>query len=182
MRQRLPPALQQRDFRFLWSAVLSMRFAENMIAVAVGWQVYAIHRNPLDLGLIGLAEFVPLPLLALPAGHLADKVPRRLIAMLSLTIMVCVAAALLVVTVQGADVVWPYYVLASATGVASGLGWPAYAALAPEVVPVDLVAGAVALRSVASTTAVIVGPAVGGLLFAWRPEAVYALAAVLFYR
>ena len=180
MRQRLPPALQQRDFRFLWSAVLSMRFAENMIAVAVGWQVYAIHRNPLDLGLIGLAEFLPLPLLALPAGHLADKVPRRLIAALSLAIMVGVAAALLAVTVANTGVVWPYFVLASATGVASAIGWPAYAALTPEVVPVDLVPGAVALRSVASTTAVIIGPAVGGLLFAWRPEAVYALAAVLF--
>ena len=55
-----------------------MRFAENMIAVAVGWQVYAIHKNPLDLGLVGLCEFVPLPLLALPAGHLADRLPRRL--------------------------------------------------------------------------------------------------------
>ena len=83
MRRRLPPALQLRDFAFLWSAILSMRFAENMIAVAVGWQVYAIRRNPLDLGLIGLAEFVPLPLLALPAGHLADRLPCRLIAALS---------------------------------------------------------------------------------------------------
>jgi MFS family permease len=157
-----------------------MRFAENMIAVAVGWQVYAIHKNPLDLGLIGLAEFIPLPLLALPAGHLADRVPRRLIAALSLSLMVGVAVALLAVTVANAGVVWPYYLLASATGVASALGWPAYAALTPEVVPVDLVPGAVALRSVASTTAVIVGPAVGGLLFAWRPESVYAAAAVLF--
>ena len=72
VRRRLPPALQQRDFGFLWSAILSMRFAENMIAVAVGWQVYAIHKNPLDLGLVGLCEFLPLPLLALPAGQ-----PRR---------------------------------------------------------------------------------------------------------
>ena len=56
MWRRLPPALQQRDFGFLWSAILSMRFAENMIAVAVGWQVYAIHRDPLDLGLVGLAS------------------------------------------------------------------------------------------------------------------------------
>jgi MFS family permease len=180
VRRRLPPALQLRDFAFLWSAVLSMRFAENMIAVAVGWQVYAIRRHPLDLGLIGLAEFVPLPLLALPAGHLADRLPRRLIAATALAIMVCVASALLVVTVAGTGVVWPYFVLASATGVASAIGWPAYAALTPEVVPVDLVPGAVALRSVASTIAVIVGPAVGGLLFAWRPEAVYALAAALF--
>ncbi len=157
-----------------------MRFAENMIAVAVGWQVYAIHRNPLDLGLIGLAEFVPLPLLALPAGHLADRMPRRLIAATSLAIMVCVAGMLLAVTVIDAGVVWPYFVLAAATGVASAIGWPASQALTPEIVPVDLVPGAVALRSVASTTAVITGPAVGGLLFAWRPEAVYVLAAFLF--
>ena len=66
MSRRLPPALRERDFAFLWSAILGMRFAEQMLAVAVGWQVYAIHRNPLDLGLIGLAEFLPLPLLALP--------------------------------------------------------------------------------------------------------------------
>src|SRR5206468_6122279 len=82
--------------------------------------------------------------------------------------------------VSDAGVVWPYFLLAGATGVASAIGWPASQALTPEVVPVDLVPNAVALRSVASTTAVITGPAVGGLLFAWKPEAVYALAAFLF--
>src|SRR6266545_5005616 len=102
-----------------------MRLAEQMVAVAVGWQVYAIHRNPLDLGLIGLAEFVPLPLLALPAGQLADRVPRRLIAALSLVMMAVVASLLLVVTLAGARVVWPFYALAAATGVASAIGWPA---------------------------------------------------------
>jgi MFS family permease len=180
MRQRLPPALQERDFRFLWEAIFSMRFAENMIAVAVGWQVFDISRDPLDLGLIGLAEFVPLLLLALPAGHLADRLPRRLVAALALVLMVGVSAGLLAVTIANADVVWPFFVLAALTGVASALGWPAYQALTPEVVPPDLVPGAVALRSVAGQIAVIAGPAVGGLLFAWRPEAVYGLAALLF--
>jgi MFS family permease len=177
---RLPPALQERDFRFLWTAMFSMRFAENMIAVAVGWQVFAIRREPLDLGLIGLAEFVPLLLLALPAGHLADRLPRRLIGALALGLMVLVAAGLLAVTVADVDVVWPFFVLAALTGAASALGWPAYQALTPEVVPPDLVPGAVALRSVAGQIAVIAGPAVGGLLFAWQPEAVYVLAALLF--
>jgi len=180
MRQRLPPALHERDFRFLWSAIFSMRFAENMIAVAVGWQVFDISRDALDLGLIGLAEFVPLLLLALPAGHLADRLPRRLVAALALVLMVGVSAGLLAVTVANADVVWPFFVLAALTGAASALGWPAYQALTPEVVPPDLVPGAVALRSVAGQIAVIAGPAVGGLLFAWRPEAVYGLAALLF--
>jgi MFS family permease len=180
MRQRLPPALQERDFRFLWSAIFSMRFAENMIAVAVGWQVFDIRREPLDLGLIGLAEFVPLLLLALPAGHLADRLPRRLVAALALALMVGVAAGLLLVTVADVDVVWPYFVLAALTGAASAIGWPAYQALTPEVVPPDLLPGAVALRSVAGQIAVIAGPAVGGLLFSWQAEAVYGLAALLF--
>ncbi len=180
MRQRLPPALQERDFRFLWSAIFSMRFAENMIAVAVGWQVFDISRDALDLGLIGLAEFVPLLLLALPAGHLADRLPRRLVAALALALMAGVSAGLLVVTVADVDVVWPFFLLAALTGAASALGWPAYQALTPEVVPPDLVPGAVALRSVAGQIAVIAGPAVGGLLFAWQAVAVYGLAALLF--
>ena len=96
--------------------MFAMRFAENMIAVAVGWQVFAIDRNPLDLGLVGLCEFIPLPLLALPAGQLADRVPRRLIAAASLSLMVGVAAGLLAITAAGADVVWPYYLLAGVTG------------------------------------------------------------------
>ncbi|HWQ01870.1 MAG TPA: MFS transporter [Gaiellaceae bacterium] len=172
--------MQVRDFRFLWTAIFSMRFAENMIAVAVGWQVFAIHKDPLDLGLVGLAEFVPLLVLALPAGHLADRLPRRVIAAFALALMVGVSVALLVVTVTDPGVVWPYFLLAALTGVAAALGWPAYQALTPEVVPHDLLPGAVALRSVAGQIAVIGGPAVGGLLFAWKAEAVYAAAAVLF--
>ena len=93
-----------------------------MIAVAVGWQVYAIRKRPLDLGSIGLAEFVPLLVLALPAGQLADRLPRRVIAALALALMVGVAVALLVVgTVTDPGVVWPYFLLAALTGVAAAL-------------------------------------------------------------
>lgn len=83
-----------------------------MVDVAVGWQVYAIHKRPLDLGLIGLAEFVPLPLLALPAGHLSDRFPRRRIAVVAATLHVCIVALLLVVTIRGAHALWPFLVLA----------------------------------------------------------------------
>ncbi len=180
MWRRLPPALRLRDFAFLWSAILSMRFAESMLAVAVGWQVYAIRKNPLDLGLIGLAEFVPLPLLALPAGQLADRLARRLIGAVALALNAAVAALLLVVTIHGADVVWPYFALAAANGVASAIGWPAFAALTPELVPAEILPGAMALRSVAGQSAVIAGPAAGGILFSVRPESVYVTAAALF--
>src|SRR6266496_3137527 len=102
MRRHLPPVLQQRDYALLWVALLAMALATQMVAVAVGWQVYAIHRHPLDLGLIGLAEFVPLPLLALPAGQIADRFPRRLVFAASLVLEIAVTALLLVVSLSGA--------------------------------------------------------------------------------
>jgi MFS family permease len=180
MRHRLPPALRIRDFALLWSAIMSMRFAEQMLAVAVGWQVYSIHHDPLDLGLIGLAEFVPLPLLALPAGHLSDRASRRLVLASSLTLSALISGSLLAVTLTGAATLWPYLALAAATGVSNAIGWPAYGALTPEVVPTELMPGAMALRSVAGQTAVVLGPAIGGLVFAVRPALVYGIAAGLF--
>ena len=157
-----------------------MRFAEQMVAVAVGWQVYAIRRNPLDLGLIGLAEFIPLPILALPAGQLSDRAPRRVVLAFSLGMSASISALLLVVTLGGASRLWPYFALAGATGVSNSIGWPAYGSLTPEVVPNELLPGAMALRSVAGQIAVVVGPAIGGVIFAVQPEAVYATAAGLF--
>lgn len=102
-----------------------------MVAVAVGWQVYAIHEHPLDLRLIGLAEFLPLPLLALPAGHVADRLPRRLVFAASLALDGVVAALLLVVTLAGAQTLWPFLALAFASGVVAALGWPAARAIPP---------------------------------------------------
>src|SRR5215204_5162813 len=119
-----------------------------MILVAVGWQVYAIHQNPLDLGLIGLVEFVPLLLLALPAGHLADVVPRRLVIAIALVIEIAIAVLLLLVTLSGERTLSPYLALAAASGVAAGLSAPALRALLPELVATELMAGAMALRSV----------------------------------
>jgi MFS family permease len=179
VRRKLPPALRLREFALLWTAILTMRFAEAMVAVAVGWQVYAIHRNPLDLGLIGLAEFLPLPLLALPAGQLSDRLPRRGVGAGAIALNVAIVVGLLVITLEGANALWPYLVLAAASGVAAVVGGPALNAMTPEIVPAELLPGAVALRSVAGQTAIVVGPAVGGLLFSIRAEGVYIAAAVL---
>ena len=73
-----------------------------MLAVAIGWQVYAIRRNPLDLGLVGLMEFLPLPLLALPAGQIADRLPRRAVTAAAFALNIAIAVVLLVVTLGGA--------------------------------------------------------------------------------
>jgi hypothetical protein len=144
-----------------------------MSFVAIGWQVYAIHSDPLDLGLVGLAMFVPLPLLALPAGHLADRHPRRTVLATSMAIDAVVAAGLLAVTISGADETWPFFVLAFGTGVASAVGAPAGRALTPSLVPQETLVRALAQRSVAFQLSVIVAPALGGLLFAIEPELVY---------
>jgi MFS family permease len=179
MRHRLPPALQIRDFALLWSSMLTNGLASQMLAVAIGWQVYAIHRNPLDLGLVGLMEFLPLPVLALPAGQIADRLPRRLVAAASYVLTISIAVALLFVTLAGATKLWPFLALAAVTGIANVVGNPAARAMTPELVPAELVPGAVALRGVAGQTGVIAGPALGGVVFAIEPVAVYATAAGL---
>jgi hypothetical protein len=144
-----------------------------MSFVAIGWQVYAIHGDPLDLGLVGLAMFLPLPLLALPAGHLADRHPRRTVLAISTAIDAAVAAGLLAVTLTGADETWPFFALAFGTGVASAVGAPAGRALTPSLVPQETLVRALAQRSVAFQLSVIVAPALGGLLFAIEPSLVY---------
>jgi MFS family permease len=170
----LPPALRHPDFRRLWASMLCSGLALQMAQVAVGWQVYSIHGSAFDLGLIGLAEFVPVPLLALPAGHLADRLPRVGVVIVWGFADALVLGLLLLVTLHGARALWPFLLLAALTGTFSALGNPAGRALTPELVPTDLLTGALALRSIAGQVSTIGGPALGGLLFALRPEAVYA--------
>lgn len=175
-RHRLPPSLQYRDFRLLAGGNAASVFANQMAAVAIGWQVYAIRRNAFDLGLIGLAEFLPLLVLALPAGHFADRLSRRLVFATSLMLQTSVLGLLVIVSLAGADRLWAFYALAAANGLAAAVGWPAARALFPTLVPAELMAGAMAVRSSGMQTAIIAGPALGGVLFAVRPELSYAIA------
>jgi MFS family permease len=169
--------LRHRDFALYVAATVATALAIEMAFVAIGWQVYSIHRDPLDLGIVGLAMFLPLPLLALPAGHLADRYPRRTVLALAIGLDGVVAVGLLLVTRAGADETRPFFVLAFATGVASALGSPAGRALTPSLVPQEILVQAFAQRSVAFQLSVIGGPALGGLLFAIQPELVYVLSA-----
>jgi len=171
--------MRHRDFRRFWTSMVSSGFASQMVAVAVGWQVFAIHRSPFDLGLIGLAEFAPVPLLALPAGQLADRLPRTTLVFVSNLAEAAVVGLLLLVTIAGAQELWQFVLLAALTGATSALGSPAARSLTPEIVPTDLLAGALAMRSVGGQAATIAGPALGGLLFAIEPELVYVVGAAL---
>jgi MFS family permease len=175
----LPPALQHRDFRRLWASMLCSSVAMQMAAVAIGWQVYLIHHSAFDLGLIGLAEFAPVPLLALPAGQLADRLPRLAVVFVWGFADAAVFGLLLLVTIHGAHQLWPFLALALATGAVGAVGNPAGRSLVPELVPAEILTSAIALRSIAGQASTIAGPAVGGLLFAIQPEAVYATGIVL---
>jgi len=180
VRHRLPPALRLRSFALLWVSSLANGLALQMLVVAIGWQVYSIHRNPLDLGLVGLAEFLPLPVLALPAGQLADRAPRRLVVAAGLLLEVVIAGLLVAITLSGAHKLWPFLAIGAVAGIASALTNPAGRSLTPEIVSAELLPGAVALRSVATQAGIVVGPAIGGVIFAVEPVAVYITAATLF--
>jgi MFS family permease len=175
--RRLGPALQERDFRLLWLALLGMGTSLQMLEVAIGWEVYAQHRSTLDLGWIGLAEFIPMFVLALPAGQLADHLPRRLVFAASLLLGAGVGAGLAVLSGSGDTSVGPYLALAAGAGTAMAIGTPAARAMPPTLVGPELLPSAMTLRSIAATAAQVVGPALGGLLYGTSPVLVYSLAA-----
>ncbi len=174
--KRLGPALAERDFALLWFALLGMGVSVQMLEVAIGWEVYTNQRSALDLGLIGLAEFIPMFVLALPAGQLADRLPRRLILIVSLLLSAAVAAGLALVSSAGVTGVWPFLALAMGAGTASSIGTPAARALPPTLVPGELLESAMTLRSIATQGSQVVGPALGGLIYPFSAGLVYAVA------
>jgi MFS family permease len=171
--------MHARDFALYVVAAAATTLAEQMIAVAIGWQVYSIHHRAFDLGLIGLLEFAPVFLLAIPAGTLVDRVSRRLVLGVSAGLLIAVSALLVLVSASGAHALWPFLALAVAIGIATALSFPATRALTPALVSRELLPNALAIRSVVSQTAVVAGPAIGGLLFAVAATLAYSVALAL---
>jgi len=168
--------MEVRDFRRWWVSVLLMWVSLQMLEVAIGWEVYAQHGSALDLGWIGLAEFVPMFVLALPAGQLADRAPRRLVFAASLVLGAGVGVGLALVSGSGTTAVAPYLALAVGAGTSMALGTPAARALPPTLVPPELLQSAMTLRAIASQIGQVLGPALGGLLYGVSPSLVYLLA------
>ena len=102
-------AFRHRDFALFWVSLVTEALALQMAVVAIGWQVYTTSGRALDLGLLGLAEFLPLLLLALPAGQLADRLPRRNLLTVMALSNVLVLAGLLAVTVADTGHLWPFF-------------------------------------------------------------------------
>jgi MFS family permease len=150
-----------------------------MQAVAVAWQVYAITHRPFDLGLVGLAQFLPGVLLFLLAGHTADRVPRqRILATCCAAFAVC-SLALVGITLHGISSVWPIYAVLLGNGAVRAFNGPASQAFVPLLVPVEHFPNAVAWNASVFMSAVIVGPMIGGPIYGLlgNPIPVYACAA-----
>lgn len=155
-------------------------FAVQMQTVAVGAQVYELTRDPLDLGLIGLSQFVPFVVLVLLAGQAADRWNRRKIVAACFVVEFCCALALLAFTIRGITNPVPVFAVMVGFGVARAFMGPAGQALLPNLVPTALFSNAVGLNSSTWQFALIAGPAVGGVLYgAAGPATVYATVAAL---
>ncbi|HEX9160305.1 MAG TPA: MFS transporter, partial [Thermoanaerobaculia bacterium] len=151
--------------------------------VVVGWQVFEITRDPLSLGMIGLAEALPFIGVSLYAGHVADRLPRRPIALAGTAGMLLSAIALLVFTLSGMIArgrVWPIYLVIFLSGITRSFTRPAFTALSAEVIARDIYVNAVAWRSSTWQLAAVVGPAAGGLVYGFAgAAAAYAGVSVL---
>ena len=173
-------ALRHRNFAFYLSARLLGTIAVQMQNVAVGWQVYAMTGNALDLGWIGLAQFAPFVALVLVAGQAADHFNRRVIIIVCHGVELLCALILLLFTLGGFQVLWPVFAVLALFGAARAFRMPTSQAILMNLVPLESFGNAVAISSSGFHVAVIVGPTVGGLLYLFGPAVVYGMAATLF--
>ena len=183
----LPEPLRIPAFRSFWLARLTATIGQMAMVIVIGWQVYDIARETmglkeaaLRLGIIGLVQFIPLFLLTLITGWTADRVDRRWIARASVALELGCAAALGLFAWTHTTTLYALYTVAALLGVARAFAGPALGALAPNLVPRSILPRAIALSSIAWQSGSIVGPAIGGYLYAWAPFAPYAGSAALF--
>lgn len=174
-------------FRYYWTARLATMLAQSAMLLIIGWQVYNIARLTMSpaaaaaqIGFIGLIQFVPLFVLTPITGWLADRVDRRWIARATAALQILCAAILAAFTQAEAMTLGVLFAVAALLGVARAFSGPALGALAPNLVPREILPNAIALSSIAWQAGMIGGPAIGGYLYAWIPAAAYAASAGLF--
>ncbi len=173
--------LRYRPFLFFWLSRVLSAIAYQASAVAVGWQVYALTGSAFNLGMLGLAQFLPMVILSLAAGQVADRCERRFV------VRACQAIEgfALVTLAAGSFGGWLHmagiFMAVAVIGAARSFENPTMSALLPGLIPIHLLPKAAAMGASAVQTAVIVGPALGGLLYTLGPTASYSVAAVLFF-
>jgi MFS family permease len=172
-------ALRHRNFTLFLSARFLATVAVQMQSVAVGWQVYEKTGDALDLGFIGLAQFVPFALLILVAGHVADQWNRRWIIAVCLFLEMLCGLLLLAFSLTSLQSVWPVFAVMALYGSARAFMMPASQAILINLVPPDSFSNAVALSSSSFHVAVIAGPVLGGWFYLFGAQTVYTLVSVI---
>ena len=168
------------SFVLFWCARTFTNGAYMMQGVAVGWQIYELTNDPFDLGLVGLAQFVPLVGFSLIIGQVADLFDRRLVVAICQLSKAVAALALAIGTARGALSRDAMLAILFVSGTARAFEIPTIHALLPGIVPARLLPRAIAASASAQQTAVICGPSLGGLLYMLSPTGVYATCTIVF--
>lgn len=172
-------ALRQRPYVFYLAALVAAGFAVQIMSVSVGWQVYDRTRDPLFLGYVGLAQFLPALLLVLVTGLAADIFNRRAIMACCYGLEVASALGFLYLTYRADLGVMPIFVILVVLGIARAFMNPAADALAPNLLPREALAHGISLSSMQWQITTITGPVAGGLLYGLSPSIAYGTAACL---
>ena len=154
--------------------------AHQVLAVAVGWQVYELTGSALDLGLVGLAQFLPSLVLMLVVGHVADRYDRRRILQVCQVVEALAAATLAALSAAGAISEFAIFALIAVVGAGRAFQMPTQQALLPGLVPPALLSRALAASASATQAAVIGGPVLGGFIYVAGPAYAYGVSAALF--
>jgi MFS family permease len=168
-------AFGHRDFRLYQSARFLLTLAIEMQSVALGWHVYAITDRALSLGLVGLAQFLPMIGFSMFTGHVADRFDRRRVLFVCYALLGIASGSLALLAHDPALRAWPIYLVATVVGTARAFAGPAAQALVPDLVPLAHFGNAVTWGALIHRLGTIVGPAVGGLVYGLMrsPQAVY---------
>lgn len=178
-----PPAgglMRHAGFVRFWLSRVLSALGYQIAAVAIGWHVYAKTGSAYHLGLIGLAQFVPMVLLTFVVGQIADRFDRRRIVMLCQALQAATLAAVAIGIVADWLSVPMIFAAVALLGAARAFEHPTFSALLPALLPADLLARALAISSSAMQTATIIGPSVGGLLYVFGAGVPLTLGALCF--
>lgn len=175
------------NFRFYFLARLATTLGQMAMVIVIGWQVYDLARETMSvkeaafqLGLIGVAQFLPLLALSLFAGWIADRIDRRWIARAAVALEAFCALSLAWMTYSGAISLPALFGVAALLGVARAFASPALGALSPNLVPKEILPTAIALSSLSWQVGTVIGPAMGGYLYAARAWLPYTVSGGLF--
>jgi MFS family permease len=176
----VPSLLRHSSFVMFWCARTSTNGAFQMLAVAVGWQLYDLTNNPLDLGIVGLVQFVPLVSLAVFVGQVADRCDRRVVIAVTQAAKAAAAIALALGSLNGWLTRELMFAIMFLVGIARAFELPTIHAILPDIVPQSVLPRAIAAAASAQQTAIITGPAIGGLLYLLGPATVYGCCVAVF--